>query len=104
MAFATNLYFHDVIFLTIVMFDGNEDGFQGNFKNEMLFVLFCCIPIVFRQLLTGITCFFFCFTCQKAGSHKGKKKATQPKGNLKNSPYFIRDGDVIGVKVKVKAV
>ncbi|XP_064614511.1 ubiquitin carboxyl-terminal hydrolase 40-like [Liolophura sinensis] len=35
---------------------------------------------------------------KKSGSHKGKKKTAQPKGNLKNSPYFIKDGDVIGVK------
>lgn len=79
MAFATNLYFHDVIFLTIVMFDGNEDGFQGNFKNEMLFVLFCCIPIVFRQLLTGITCFFFALPVRRLGATRGRRKPLNPK-------------------------
>lgn len=75
MAFATNLYCHDVIFLTIVMFDGNEDGFQGNFKNEMLFALFCCIPSVFTQLLTGITCFFFLLYLSEGWEPQGEEES-----------------------------
>uniref|UniRef100_A0A2C9JXG3 USP domain-containing protein n=1 Tax=Biomphalaria glabrata TaxID=6526 RepID=A0A2C9JXG3_BIOGL len=36
---------------------------------------------------------------QKVGKNKGKKKSSGHKTNIKQAPYYVQDGDLIGVKI-----